>query len=232
VAKYDISAVKADARGHWAAIVERVGGVSDDFLTTTHGPCPKCNGGPTADRWRVFEDFPITGGAICNQCGKFGDGLAVIQWFTGLGFPVVLEKVATFLGTSPAGSSRGKGPATPAKPTPLTEQHREEPHEVDIDGMTTIEIFDHSEQSDGTIRMWCIHKRGISFDAVRLLGARVGRYRKRYRVIAFPVWNIVGHHIGWTIYESGNALLPQFKAGSSVPVAWLKVKTIKARDSE
>jgi len=226
VAKYDIAQVKANAQWYWPAVIEKVAGIGEDYLTTNHGPCPKCGG---ADRWRVFEDFSQTGGAICNQCGKFGDGLAVIQWFTGLAFPAVLEKVAEFTGTAAIDTSGGKGPATPAKPSTLAEQHREEPHEVDIDGMTTIEIFDHSEQSDGTIRMWCIHKRGLSFDAVRLLGARVGRYRKRYRVIAFPVWNIAGHHIGWTIYESGNTLLPQFKAGSSVPVAWLKVKTIKAK---
>lgn len=222
--KYDIAQIKADAQWHWPYIIEQVAGISDDYLTTTHGPCPRCGG---ADRWRVFDDFSQTGGAICNQCGKFGDGLAVVQWYLGIAFPDVVQKLGQFLGTTPIDASRGKG--LNGKPSTLEAKQKPEPHEVDIDGMTAIDIYDHSPQTDGTIQMWCIHKRGLSFDAVRLMGAKVGRYRKRYRVIAFPVWNVAGHHIGWTIYESGNGVLPQFKAGSSVPVAWLKVKTIKAK---
>lgn len=221
--KYEISDVKLDARGHWAAIAERVAGIGDDHLSTTHGPCPKCGGN---DRWRVFEDFAETGGAICNQCGKFGDGLALVQWFTGWGFPVVLEKVATFLGT--AESARVKGSAV-AKPSPLEAKPKSAPKPVDVEGMTAIEIFPDSPQTDGSIRMWCFFKQGLSFEAAKKLGARSGRYRKRYRVVAFPVVNIAGHQVGWTIYESGGKLLPQFKAGSSEPVAWLKVKTIKAK---
>jgi len=226
VGKYEISDVKNDACGHWAAIADRVAGISDDHLSTTHGPCPKCGG---SDRWRVFDDFAETGGAICNQCGKFGDGLALVQWFTGWGFPVVLEKVATFLGT--AESARVKGPAV-AKPSILEAKPKSPPKPVDIEGLRTIEIFPDSPQTDGTIRMWCYHKPGLSFDAAKRLGAKVGKYRKRYRVIAFPVVNIAGHQVGWTIYESGGLMLPQFKTGSSEPVAMLKVKTIKAKDAK
>lgn len=227
MAKYDIAQIKADAEWHWPYIINQVAGIGDDHLITNHGPCPKCGG---ADRWRVFDDFSQTGGAICNQCGKFGDGLAVIQWYTGLAFPAVVQKLGQFLGTTPIDAARERNPVQ--SPAPLVVKQKPEPHEVDIDGMTAIEIFEHSPQTDGTIQMWCSIKRGLSFDAVRLMGAKVGKYRKRHRVIAFPVWNVAGHHIGWTIYESGGGYLPQFKAGSSDPVAWLKVKTIKAKDTK
>lgn len=227
MARYEIADIKADARGHWGSIVERVAGIGDDYLSTTHGECPKCGGGPSADRWRVFDDFAETGGAICNQCGKFGDGLALVQWFTGWGFPSVVEKIGTFLGT--VESARGKGLAV-AKPSPLADKPKEPAKPVDIDSIATIEIFPDSPITDGTIRMWCMFRRGIDFDAVKSLGAKVGRYRKRHKVIAFPVVNTAGHQVGWTIYESGGRVtLPQFKAGSSEPVAMLKVKTIKAK---
>jgi phage/plasmid primase-like uncharacterized protein len=159
VAKYDIAQVKANAQWYWPAVIEKVAGIGDDFLTTTHGPCPKCGG---ADRWRVFEDFSQTGGAICNQCGKFGDGLALIQWFTGLAFPAVLEKVAEFTGTQPMDSSREKGTAAAtAKPSPLAEKYSEPPKPVDLKGLTTIEIFDDSPITEGTIKMWCHFKKGM-----------------------------------------------------------------------
>ncbi len=62
--------------------------------------CPKCGGD---DRWRGFEDFAETGGAICNQCGKgkngggMADGFSVLEWFHGWSFPETLRKVADYL---------------------------------------------------------------------------------------------------------------------------------------
>lgn len=224
MARFKISDVKADARGHWPAIAERVAGIGDDYLTANHGPCPKCGG---SDRWRVFDDFAETGGAICNQCGKFGDGLALIQWFTGWGFPVTLEKVAEFLGTAEAPREKGSA-GSPAKPM-ATPKPTAPPVAVDIGSLRTIEIFPDSDRTDGAIKMWCFHKKGLSFAAAKQMGACVGRYRKRHHVIAFPVLDVTDHQVGWTVYESGGGMLPQFKAGSSDPIAWLKVKTIKAK---
>jgi hypothetical protein len=227
VAKYGIRDVKADAIGHWGAVLERVAGIGDDYQSTTHGPCPKCGGN---DRWRVFDDFAETGGAICNQCGKFGDGLAVVQWFTGWGFPVTLQRVAEFLGTAVADASRGKGEPVAAVPSLLAAKPSvPKLPSGDVSNISTIEILDNSPQTEGSIAWWCYLKK-LSVPAVKSAGARVGRYRKRYRVIAFPVVAVDERQIGWTIYDcGGQATLPQFKAGSKEPVGYLKVKTIKAK---
>ncbi len=57
--------------GHWATVHFRVCGISDESLTGKHGPCPKHGG---KDKWRTFDDYEKTGGAVCNECGKMADG--------------------------------------------------------------------------------------------------------------------------------------------------------------
>lgn len=239
---YDLARVKQDAAHHWAAIINRVAGIGDDFLTENHGPCPKCGGGAGADRWRVFGDFEETGGAICNQCGKFGDGIALIQWYMGIGFLEAKRKVAEFLGTSPeAARGKGKGGAggvigngaakangtkvpLPASPSPSPGSSPVEPE------FRTLELLPPAEPSDtlGLIG-WCDKKRGLTVGQVKQLGGRFARYRKRYVVIAFPVNGPDGQVVGWTIYEAGGGMLPHFEKGSKEVASWLKVKTIKAK---
>lgn len=239
--RYDLRAVKSEATYHWPAIINRVAGIGDDYLTTAHGPCPKCGGN---DRWRVFDDFDQTGGAICNQCGKFGDGLAVIQWHLGIGFPEAMRRVAEFLGTAPE-TSRGRGTAagakgvngSPAAASPAKARGSSASHKSagglsagsgDPQSPPQFKTIELLPWNDLTAGMWCLKKPGMSLAALKALGAQLARYRKRHLVIALPV--IVGEqHVGWTLYEAEGKLLPQFKSGSPEPVAWLKVKTIKVK---
>lgn len=44
-------------------------------LNTKHQPCPACGG---KDRFRLFSDWPDTGGSICNQCGS-SDGIGLLM---------------------------------------------------------------------------------------------------------------------------------------------------------
>ena len=82
----EISEVKRHAAGRWAEIVGTLAGVNGETLSGRHQPCPRCGG---TDRFRAFGDFDQTGGCICNQCGKFADGFATVQWLTGQDFPAV-----------------------------------------------------------------------------------------------------------------------------------------------
>jgi hypothetical protein len=50
------------------------------------------------DGFRVFRDVAHTGGGICNSCGAFADGFALLRWLTGWTFPVALEAVGVSLG--------------------------------------------------------------------------------------------------------------------------------------
>jgi hypothetical protein len=246
-ARYNLASVKADAAHHWPAIINRVAGIDDDYLTTEHGRCPKCDGGHTTDRWRVFGDFEETGGAVCNQCGKFGDGFALLQWYLGIGFPEAVRLVAEFLGTKPD-AARGKGPnaktngatvknvAVKAKVNgapvngSLVSKPEDESLSTDSDspfaGYRTLESV---PWNDLTVATWCFKKPGMTPIGCKKAGAEIVKYRKRYVCVAFPVVS-GGRRVGWTIYEATNKLLPDFRKGSPEVAKWLKVKTIKARD--
>jgi P4 family phage/plasmid primase-like protien len=101
-----IAQVKDAAQGRWHEIATGVFGLSPEYLTGAHGPCPRCGG---TDRWRVFKDFAETGGAICNQCGpNLGDGIALGEWFTKRTCGETKNDVAKHLGLS-----NGKPAAAP-----------------------------------------------------------------------------------------------------------------------
>lgn len=102
-AHIDKDAVKDAAAGRWHDIAVSVG-IGTEYLTGIHGPCPRCGG---TDRWRVYENFDQTGGAICNQCGpKLGDGFALVKWFLGCDFAAAVDRVADILDMAPAARAR------------------------------------------------------------------------------------------------------------------------------
>ena len=101
--------VKSTAAGRWRDIVRSVG-IVDKYLTGDHGPCPKCDG---KDRWRVYDDFNQTGGAICNQCGpKMGDGFALVQWFLDCDYWTAVKQVAAVLGMKSMDNDKSQFVAT------------------------------------------------------------------------------------------------------------------------
>jgi putative DNA primase/helicase len=67
-------------------------------LNTKHQPCPCCGG---KDRFRLFADWPETGGSICNQCGH-GDGIGLLMKYCNLRFPEVLGMLSDGKSTTPA----------------------------------------------------------------------------------------------------------------------------------
>jgi putative DNA primase/helicase len=54
-----------------------------------------------------------SGGVVCNQCGPFADGFAVVKWFKDVNFPEALQLVADAAGILPANPERPKN--TPGK---------------------------------------------------------------------------------------------------------------------
>lgn len=200
---YDVKEVKDAGDGHWHAIVNRVGGVDDDYLTTRHGPCPRCGG---TDRWRVFNDFAHTGGAMCNQCGKFADGVALIMWLLGIGFPDALEKIGVFLGVKPK-TKKTKQKGGKRKWTPD-------------------EQLEFIQWSDQLAALWCLKKKPATPEAIKQLGGRMARYQGRHTVIAFPV-TAEGRQQGWIVYNATGGTLP-YKDGEKVE--HLKVKVVSGSE--
>ena len=60
-----------------------------------HLPCPVHGG---TDGFRLFRDVDDTGGGVCNTCGTFHDGFALLMWVNRWSFPEALQAVAHELG--------------------------------------------------------------------------------------------------------------------------------------
>lgn len=98
----DIKKVKERAEGHWHEIHPHLLDGFDERLfnhPSRHGPCPICYG---TDRFRFFNDVVKSGGAYCNQCGPFPDGIELLEKATGEHLPQLLERIESVIGSTPA----------------------------------------------------------------------------------------------------------------------------------
>lgn len=83
---------KEIARHKWLEILPKLG-VSINFLTAKHGPCPICGG---KDRFR-FDDKNGEGSFYCNSCGA-GDGFDLAHRVTGRSFKDLASEVTMLAG--------------------------------------------------------------------------------------------------------------------------------------
>lgn len=86
--KIDFKKLKSEAAGKWDSIIPALDSrISEKYLNGKHGPCPVHGTGADnnddGDGFRLFRDFKYTGGAVCNTCGFFPDGLSLLQWLAG-----------------------------------------------------------------------------------------------------------------------------------------------------
>ena len=100
----NLDSIKSAAQNRWPEILSRLAGVDVSTLTGRHGPCPRCGG---TDRFR-FTNMDNHGSAICNQCGKFGDGLATLGWLLGVEFKESASRVASCLGVEATANGTAK----------------------------------------------------------------------------------------------------------------------------
>ncbi|MHB8763136.1 MAG: DUF7146 domain-containing protein [Deferrisomatales bacterium] len=98
--RLDAATVKARARGRWLHLLPTLVPDLADALARAprHVPCPRHGG---ADGFRMYADAADTGGGVCNSCGAFPDGLALLRWANGWTFPEALAAVAGALGIGP-----------------------------------------------------------------------------------------------------------------------------------
>ncbi|MGI9304639.1 MAG: DUF7146 domain-containing protein [Gammaproteobacteria bacterium] len=61
-----------------------------------HGFCP-VHGGDNGDGFRILRDFRETGGAVCNTCGTFANGLALLQWLNDWTWAKTAQAVEDYL---------------------------------------------------------------------------------------------------------------------------------------
>ena len=114
----DTALIRAQARGQWRRLLFELAPVLEMALARIgrHVPCPVHGG---HDGFRLFRDLDERGGGVCNTCGLFPDGFALLMWLTGWRFPRVLDVVARQLGLMDGGTGSGLRPvpSTPAVTT-------------------------------------------------------------------------------------------------------------------
>lgn len=107
---------RAQARGRWLHILVSAG-VSQEYLTGKHGPCPACGG---SDRFK-YDDIDGHGTFYCSGCGGPGDGFRLLQLVNSCTAAESLRAVAELLNighavavplprNAPAIATRGNDP--------------------------------------------------------------------------------------------------------------------------
>lgn len=95
-----IDELKLQACGKWQQILSSVAGIPIECLDKKHHKCPSGKCDSQRDAFR-FTDLNSDGSALCNKCGKWGDGFAVIQHFLGCDFQESMKLVADHIGHKP-----------------------------------------------------------------------------------------------------------------------------------
>ncbi|NCC41346.1 MAG: zinc-binding protein [Gammaproteobacteria bacterium] len=95
--RLEITEIRPRVRGRWPAVLAALAPALEPALARAgrHGPCPRHGG---RDGFRLFRDVADTGGGICNTCGAFPDGFALLMWLHDWRFPQALAAVSAVLG--------------------------------------------------------------------------------------------------------------------------------------
>lgn len=97
---FDAKIVREAAEGNWERIIKAlVPNISDKAFTKLgrHVACPVHHAGSQkkGDGFKLFKkDFHISGGGMCNSCGAFPDGFALLMWARSWTFVEALKEVA------------------------------------------------------------------------------------------------------------------------------------------
>lgn len=77
--------IKQLAAGRWESIVSSLAPQLGQAIERLphHVPCPVHGG---TDGFRLFKDFGVTGGGVCNTCGIVHDAYALLMWANGWDF--------------------------------------------------------------------------------------------------------------------------------------------------
>jgi len=108
--------VREIAVGRWRDLLGALAPRLENALDRVgrHVPCPVHGG---TDGFRLFRDADLTGGGVCNTCGTFPDGFALLMWVNRWSFPEALRAVAYELGLAD-GSRPGPRDSTNPRPRP------------------------------------------------------------------------------------------------------------------
>lgn len=95
----EVCDVRQFAGGRWLDVLGALAPALTPALRCPGRHVPYSVHGGT-DGFRLFRDVDQTGGGVCNTCGTFHDGFALLMWVNRWTFPETLNAVARELGTA------------------------------------------------------------------------------------------------------------------------------------
>jgi putative DNA primase/helicase len=171
--------VREIAGGCWLDLLGVLAPVLEPALNCVgrHVPCPVHGG---SDGFRLFRDADLTGGGVCNTCGTFPDGFALLMWVNRWSFPEALRSVAQALGLADDCCPASRGIPNP-RPRP-TERDRESV--IDTLDRVRQRSLDPTDRPAAPLRTY-LSRRGLS--GARLDGGAelIGRFPA---MVALVTW--------------------------------------------
>lgn len=153
--KYSFEDLKQRCAGRWVDILGSLSSVdlSEAIATRKHVRCHQDHGN-TKSQFRLFGDFDETGGGVCNTCGAFSDGFALLTFLNGWTYKVAVKHVADYLGNDSF---------EPQRPTTRTAKRSPREFVLDEDAADNLrKVWKGGKAIEGTVVEDYLRKRGIT----------------------------------------------------------------------
>ena len=147
--------VREVAAGRWLDVLGALAPALEPALNRVgrHVPCPVHGG---TDGFRLFRDADLTGGGVCNTCGTFPDGFALLMWVNRWSFPEALRAVAYELGLADGSRPAPRGMANP-RPRP---PERDQESAIEALNRVWAQSIDPADRRAGPLRAY-LRRRGL-----------------------------------------------------------------------
>jgi putative DNA primase/helicase len=143
------------AEGRWAEIIRALScvDISDAIHRRRHVRCHRDHGKTNA-QFRVFRDFEQTGGGICNTCGAFSNGFALLGFLNGWDYKQSVKEVAQYL--------EGRVISAPPRPSLAPQPRTWEVSEENLQRLR--DVWHSTERLAGSTGETYLRNRGIECD--------------------------------------------------------------------
>lgn len=207
--RYDLDRLKFLAAGRWSELLGLFGDVVNPKI---HQPCPKCGG---TKRFRVFDDFPNTGGLICNDCPiKSPDGIESYAWLYGIPKAQAISTLAEKLGLDAIEATPGPKKSTRKGDSSTGSKSSADPPSTPTSPEDRFKWLDWNES---LVALFCLRKPGILAISLVEIGAKIGTHYGT-TVIALPVRDARGATLGYLAANAtGGKMVIEHKDKSDPP---------------
>lgn len=153
--RYSFDELKERCIGRWEEILSGLSSV-DISLALASRKHVRCHNdhGKTKNQFRFFGDFHNTGGGVCNTCGTFADGFAILNYLNGWDYKTAVKNVAEYLGDEQSAPVVRKASSSTPKPRAFELDERAE--------QSLRKVWTTGKPIQGTVVEDYLRKRGIT----------------------------------------------------------------------